>query len=74
MEMIEVCLNRKIKLLNGNTHSFFIKGERNPCGCGSNCFHKEDDNKHTYGVCNACGKDVYVYNEREEFKEYKTKS
>ncbi|EKS4345050.1 hypothetical protein QB607_003053 [Clostridium botulinum] len=66
-------MSRKIKLLNGEIHTFMVKGQMNPCGCGSNCFHAEDDGKHTLGVCNACGKDIYEYNEREEFIEWKSK-
>ena len=39
--------------------------ERNPCGCGSNCFHYEYDriNNVIYGVCNACEKDIYIVKE-----------
>lgn len=51
---------RKTKLKNGEIETFFVKGEMNPCGCGSNCFHKEDDGYKTYGVCNSCGKDIYL--------------
>lgn len=50
---------RTIKMLNGKVHCFFIKGEKNPCGCGSNCFHLEDNGKITYCVCNACKRDLY---------------
>jgi len=56
---------RKTKLKNGTVECFFIKGETNPCGCGSNCFHQEDDGVKTYGVCNACQQDIYEYKERD---------
>lgn len=56
---------RKKKLKNGVVEGFFRKGVRNPCGCGSNCFHKEDDGVTTYGVCNACKQDIYEYEERD---------
>lgn len=56
---------RKTKMLNGEVHTFFIKGQRNPCGCGSNCFHKVDDGMKTYGVCNACNRYIYEYKERD---------
>lgn len=32
---------------------------RNPCGCGSNCYHYEYDGEKIYGVCNACKADIY---------------
>lgn len=54
-------MNRKIKLLEGEIHSFIVKAQRNPCGCGSNCFHKEFDGKTLYGVCNACDRDIYEF-------------
>jgi hypothetical protein len=66
-------MERKIKLSKGEIESFFIKGQRNPCNCGSNCFHKENDELITLGVCNACGEDIYEYEEREEFDEWKYK-
>jgi hypothetical protein len=67
-------MNRQIKLLDGEVHTFFISGERNPCNCGSNCFHKENDKTKTYGVCNACGADIYEYKEKEVFEEWKWKN
>lgn len=30
------------------------------CSCGANVYHYEYDGNEIYGVCNACGKDVYV--------------
>lgn len=66
-------MKRKIKLLNGEIQSFWVKGEMNPCGCGSNLYHLENDEKDTYGVCNCCDKDIYIYNEKVEFKEWKYK-
>lgn len=44
---------------------YFIKGEKNPCGCGSNCYHYEYDAvaKKIYGVCNACNRDIYEVKE-----------
>lgn len=66
-------MSRNIKLIDGEIESFIIKGERNPCGCGSNCFHKENTDIATYGVCNSCGSDIYRYNEKEEFKEQRLK-
>ena len=40
---------------------YFIKGQMNPCNCGSNCYHHEYDNIKLYGVCNACKQDIYEY-------------
>ena len=64
-------MKRKIKLLDGEIESFWIKSERNPCGCGSNVFHIVDDGLHIIGVCNSCSLDIYEYKEREEFNEWK---
>lgn len=30
------------------------------CNCGCNVYHYEYDGKKIYGVCNACGEDVYI--------------
>lgn len=38
-------------------------GEKNPCGCGSNCFHYEYDGNDIYCVCNACNEDLFIFNE-----------
>lgn len=33
------------------------------CPCGANVYHYEYDGNEIYGVCNACGKDLYVVKE-----------
>jgi len=69
--------NRKIKLKDGEIEGFWIKGERNPCGCGSNCFHEEYDGKILYGVCNACKSDIYEFKYDEAYinnSEWKNKN
>lgn len=33
------------------------------CSCGANVYHYEYDGENIYGVCNACGKDLYVVKE-----------
>lgn len=66
-------MKRKIKLLNGEIQSYWMGGERNPCGCGSNVFHLENDEYNTYGVCNSCKLDIYLYDEQIEFDEWKWK-
>jgi len=66
-------MKRQIKLLDGEIHTFFIKGQKNPCGCGSNCYHEENTENETFGVCNACDRDIYTYDKKEEFKEWKYK-
>ena len=38
--------------------AYFLNGVG--CDCGANCFHYEYDGKTIYGVCNACGKDLYT--------------
>lgn len=43
--------------------TYLIKGVRNPCGCGSNCYHQEYDGKNIICVCNACGQDIYEIKE-----------
>ena len=58
---------RKVKLKDGKIENFWIKGEFNPCGCGSNVFHKIYDGKHLYGVCNACKKDIYEFDFEQEY-------
>jgi hypothetical protein len=63
-------MKRKTKLKDGEIQSFYIKGEKNPCGCGSNCFHKQDDGEKIYGVCNACKQDIYEYLERDTSGEW----
>lgn len=40
-------------------HTYMVEGERNPCGCGSNCYHLEYDGEKIYGVCNGCNTDIY---------------
>lgn len=47
----------------------YYSRERNPCECGSNCYHYEYDkiNNEIYGVCNACDEDIYIV--KEEYKE-----
>ena len=42
---------------------YFIKGQKNPCGCGSNCYHKEYDGSIIKCVCNACDTDIYEIKE-----------
>lgn len=64
---------RQVKLKDGRVESFYVTGQMNPCGCGSNLFHKENDGKHTYGVCNSCDKDIYTYEVRLEFDEWEYK-
>ena len=64
-------LARKIKLKDNRIETFIIKEETNPCRCGCNCFHSEDDGEKIYGVCNSCNKDVYIFKERQEFEEWK---
>ena len=56
-----------------NLWQYYTGDDKNPCGCGSNCFHYEyDENDNLiYGVCNACNTDIYVV--REEYKEEKLK-
>ena len=67
---------RTIKLKDGKVEAFIVKGERNPCGCGSNVFHKEKDHDTNivYGVCNACEKDIYEYEDNSDFEEWKYKN
>lgn len=67
---------RTIKLLNGTVEACIVKGEKNPCGCGSNIFHyeKDHDENKVYGVCNACGRDIYEHKDNFDFKEWKYKN
>ena len=53
--------SRKILCYKGtkDVWTFFISGQRNPCGCGSNCYHEEYDGEKVIGVCNACNQDIY---------------
>jgi len=60
---------------NGELKSYFIKGIFNPCRCGSNVFHKANMTKaqKTFGVCNACRKTIYEYEDYQEFEEYEVR-
>ncbi len=58
-------MKRKTKLKDGEVEAFWIKGERNPCGCGGNVFFVQDDGKKMYGVCSACKRDIYEHIERD---------
>lgn len=44
---------------NGDIKSFMTKGQRNPCGCGSNCYHYITDDVEILGICNACETAIY---------------
>lgn len=50
---------------------YFISGKKNPCGCGSNCFHQEQDTEtgNVYGVCNVCKRDIYQLEGEEHIQE-----
>lgn len=55
-----VIMKRKIRYRNGEWQDCWVKGQRNPCGCGSNVFHEElTSTGKVYGVCNVCGQDIY---------------
>lgn len=43
----------------------YMSEESNRCGCGSNVYHLEYDEKdgNIYGVCNACDARIYIYKE-----------
>lgn len=41
--------------------NYYIGGQC--CSCGANVYHYEYDGKDIYGVCNACGKDLYIVKE-----------
>ena len=58
---------RKVKLKDGEINSFWYKGDRNPCGCGSNLFHEVYDGEHLYGVCNACNRDIYEFEFEQDY-------
>lgn len=47
--------------------SYFISGQKNPCGCGSNLYHYQYDGEKLYCVCNSCSCDIYEI--REEYIE-----
>lgn len=44
----------------------YCSDKKNPCGCGSNCYHYEYDriDNKVYGVCNCCGMDIYEMKEK----------
>lgn len=44
--------------------SYYIPQIRNPCGCGSNCYHYEYDGRRVVGVCNGCDADIYTVEEK----------
>lgn len=60
-------MSRKIKLIDGEIQSFFIKKTLNPCGCGSNVYHQEFDGEKLFGVCNACKRDIYEFEYDEDY-------
>lgn len=41
--------------------NYYIGGQC--CSCRANVYHYEYDGKDIYGVCNACGKDLYIVKE-----------
>ena len=53
--------NRRVRYdIDGSgVESFWIKGVKNPCGCGSNVYHYELDGEKVIGVCNSCNTDIY---------------
>lgn len=59
--------NRKTQHDEYGIKSYMVKGERNNCGCGSNCYHYQYDGEDVIGVCNACGKDIHII--LDEYKE-----
>ena len=48
-----------------NMWQYYSSKNKNPCGCGSNCYHYEYDktNNIIYGVCNTCNEDIYIVKE-----------
>jgi hypothetical protein len=60
---------RKVKLKDGEVESFWYKENKNPCGCGSNVFHKELEGIRLFGVCNACDEDLYEFSYEEDYIE-----
>lgn len=57
---------------NGDIKSFMTKGQRNTCGCGSNCYHYVTDDIDVLGICNACG--LPIYQIRKEYVQEKLTS
>ena len=53
--------NRKVQYYNDNSDIkwCYYTSLKNPCGCGSNCYHHELDKETIIGVCNSCGEDIY---------------
>lgn len=47
---------------DGDIKSFITRGQRNPCGCGSNCYHYVTDGVEILGICNACETAIYQVN------------
>lgn len=42
-----------------NVWTYYDPEMKNPCNCGSNCYHYEYDGQRVIGVCNACERDIY---------------
>ena len=63
MSILKKLIRKRKSLYHKNesehVYTFYISHKRNPCGCGSNCYHYELDGKKIFGVCNSCGKDIY---------------
>lgn len=64
-----------IETQDGKVKDYIIKGQNNPCGCGSNVFYRANMTKarKTLGVCNACNETIYEYKEYQEFEGYEFK-
>lgn len=45
---------------DGNLQNYWVRGEKNPCGCGSNLFHYEYDGKDILCICNSCKAEIYT--------------
>ena len=59
---------RTVQHYNYEDHvwTYYNPEGNNPCGCGSNCYHYEYDQRddEIYGVCNGCDKDIYIIDKK----------
>lgn len=55
----------------GNLENYWVRGEKNPCGCGSNLFHYQYDGDTIVCVCNSCKAEIYTI--KDEYKEEELK-
>lgn len=56
----------------GDLKNYWIPGEMNPCGCGSNLFYRIYDGNNILCVCNSCKTVIYTIKDKNKEEELNT--